>query len=33
MNFSFLALIVGGVGPDVWDKESNISAAAFAWAA
>ena len=29
MNFDFLALIVGGIGPDVWDKEANISAADF----
>jgi hypothetical protein len=29
MNFDYLALIVGGNGPDVWDKEANISAADF----
>lgn len=29
MNFNYLALIVGGVGPDVWEKEENISAADF----
>lgn len=29
MNFYYLALIVGGVGPDVWDKEEDISAADF----
>lgn len=28
MNFDYLALIVGGIGPDVWD-EANINAADF----
>lgn len=29
MNFDYLVLIIGGIGPDVWDKEENISAADF----
>jgi hypothetical protein len=29
MNFDYLALIVGGIGPDVWDREVNISGADF----
>ena len=29
MNSDYLALIVGGIGPDVWDKEVNIDAADF----
>ena len=29
MNYNYLALIQGGIGPDVWDKELKISAADF----
>ena len=29
MNFDFLAFIIGGIGPDVWEKEVNINAADF----
>lgn len=29
MSLDYLALIVGGVGPDVWDREVGISAADF----
>jgi len=29
MSFDYLALIVGGIGPDVWDKEESINAADF----
>ncbi len=29
MSFDYLALIVGGEGPDVWDKEESINAADF----
>ncbi len=29
MSFDYMALIVGGIGPDVWDKEVHISAANF----
>jgi hypothetical protein len=29
MNYNYLALIQGGIGPDVWDKELLISAVDF----
>ena len=29
MNYNYLALIQGGIGPDVWNKELKISAADF----
>ena len=29
MNYNYLALIQGGIGPDVWDKELQISAVDF----
>lgn len=29
MNYNYLALIQGGSGPDVWDKEMQISAVDF----
>lgn len=29
MTLEFLALIQGGIGPDVWDREVAISAADF----
>jgi hypothetical protein len=29
MSFDFHALIIGGIGPDVWDKEIVFTAADF----
>ena len=29
MNYNYLALIQGGIGPDVWDKEMQISGVDF----
>lgn len=29
MKYNYLALIQGGIGPDVWDKELTISAVDF----
>jgi len=33
MNFDYVALIVGAIGPDVWEKEADINAANFVDAA